>query len=133
MKDIVEWDVVNWSRAISFWEKDIHDKDLTGKKVLDIGGRNGGISLFFALKGCNVICSDINKDGFQKARALHEKYNVYTKYIGPYLDYSRPMGEKNKLDHQRWAELPEREKLPSFMRTDKVLPYYDELRKHMAG
>ena len=71
--DIVEWDVQNWSRAIDFWKL---PNDLRGKKVLDIGGRNGGLSLLFALMGANVVCSDINIHGFEKAKALHERYGV---------------------------------------------------------
>ena len=36
-KDIVEWDLRNWSRAIDFWtESNIFNNDLHGKKVLDI-------------------------------------------------------------------------------------------------
>lgn len=74
MEDIVEWDVGNWWRAIRFWEEKLGTSDLKGKKVLDIGGRSGGLSLYWALKGASVVCSDINDDGFEKARELHRKY-----------------------------------------------------------
>ena len=57
-EEVIEWDVKNWSRAIEFWEKDIPE-NLEGMKVLDIGGRNGGLSLFWALKGADVVCSDV--------------------------------------------------------------------------
>ena len=50
-KDIIEWDVVNWSKALTFWEK--YSKPITGgSKVLEIGSRNGGLSLYAALKRC---------------------------------------------------------------------------------
>jgi len=75
LSEVVEWDVKNWGRAIGFWEKDIPE-NLEGKKVLDIGGRNGGLSLYWALKGANVLCSDIDSDGFSKAQKLHEQYGV---------------------------------------------------------
>lgn len=75
IRDIVEWDVKNWWRAIEFWESKEADS-FQGKKVLDIGGRSGGLSLYWALKGADVICSDISEDGFEKAKRLHEKYGV---------------------------------------------------------
>ena len=77
VKDIVEWDVHNWSRAIDFWsENNIFNNDLRGKKVLDIGGRNGGLSLYWSLKGAEVDCTDLSENGFEKARILHRKYGV---------------------------------------------------------
>lgn len=79
IKDIVEWDVKNWWRAIEYWEKSHQFDDVKGKRVLDIGGRGGGLSLYWALKGAEVICSDVNEDGFEKARLLHKKYGVEEK------------------------------------------------------
>ena len=86
MQDVIEWDIKNWWRAISFWEEVYPMQDLSGKKVLDIGGRNGGLSLYFALKGADVICSDIREDGFAKARELHKKYNVQQKVTYEAID-----------------------------------------------
>jgi len=42
---------------------------------LDLGARNGGTSLFFALKGLNCVCSDL-KGPTEQAKILHKKYNV---------------------------------------------------------
>lgn len=74
LKDIIEWDIVNWSKAIPFWEK---HGNLNGKKLkcLELGGRKGGLSLWLALKGHEVICSDyeLPKD---TAKPLHEKYKL---------------------------------------------------------
>lgn len=72
----MEWDVGNWWRAITFWEFFYDPVNVKGKKVLDIGGRNGGISLYWALKGADVTCSDIEAGGFRHAKSLHEKYGV---------------------------------------------------------
>ncbi len=77
-EEVVEWDIKNWSSAIRFWEKDMPE-NLEGKKVLDIGGRNGGLSLFWALKGADVVCSDISSDGYKRAKKLHKKYGVSEK------------------------------------------------------
>lgn len=79
IRDIVEWDVKNWWRAIAYWETSRQFDDVKGKKVLDIGGRGGGLSLYWALKGAEVICSDVNEDGFEKARLLHKQYGVEEK------------------------------------------------------
>lgn len=79
IRDIVEWDVQNWWRAIEYWEGTHQFDDVEGKKVLDIGGRGGGLSLYWALKGAEVICSDVNEDGFEKAQILHKKYGVEDK------------------------------------------------------
>lgn len=79
MTDVVEWDVPNWSRAIEAWKCGGSKDNLKGKRVLDLGGRFGGLSLYFALSGATVICSDLEfiKDGsVENAKALHNKYGV---------------------------------------------------------
>jgi SAM-dependent methyltransferase len=73
MKDIVKWDVMNWSNAISFWDEKI--KSLPHERnCLELGGHEGGLSLWLAMKGNVVVCSDIELPE-EKARALHNKYN----------------------------------------------------------
>ena len=81
-KDIVEWDIVNWSRALDFWDNKVTElvasflSENKTPKVLDLGGRNGGISLFWALKGCDVVWSDIDESGLENAKNLHRKYGL---------------------------------------------------------
>ena len=71
--DIIEWDSVNWAKFLDFIDESKFD--FQGKKVLAIGERNGGISLFFALKGAEVLCTDL--DGpTEEAHVLHKKYGV---------------------------------------------------------
>lgn len=72
-QDIVEWDIINWWRFIEF--VDASGVSFEGKKILDIGGRNGGLSLFCALKGGQVVCSDYGGPT-EQAIALHHKYHV---------------------------------------------------------
>ena len=75
-RDVVEWDVYNWSRGIDLWKK-FDAKGCQGKKILDIGGRSGGLSLYWALQGADkVICSDVNDNAFENAKKLHKKYHV---------------------------------------------------------
>lgn len=74
-KDICEWDINNWSRAIDTFEfLDISKNNKPN--VLDIGGRNGGLSLFWAMKGAHVVCSDIDDKSFDRAKKLHMNYGV---------------------------------------------------------
>ncbi|MEW6774416.1 MAG: class I SAM-dependent methyltransferase [Bacteroidota bacterium] len=71
--DIVQWDINSWSVALDIWDKDI---DWSNKKTaLEIGARNGGLSLWLALKNIDVICSDIENPQ-ALALPLHQKYNV---------------------------------------------------------
>jgi SAM-dependent methyltransferase len=56
--DFVEWDVRNWSGALDFWLAHTRQK-LSNTLALELGSRNGGLSLWLALQGARVICSDI--------------------------------------------------------------------------
>ena len=73
MREIVAWDVFNWSKAIDYWEKNttINNK---GYECLELGASKGGLSLWLALNNNKVLCTDLNgpeKDAYK----LHEKYN----------------------------------------------------------
>ncbi|MBK8926616.1 MAG: hypothetical protein IPM74_12100 [Crocinitomicaceae bacterium] len=52
INDIIRWDVKNWKNALPFWEA--HFSIKPGMHVLVLGDREGGLSLYFALKGCVV-------------------------------------------------------------------------------
>lgn len=70
---IMQWDVSTWSRALAYWEQSV-DWSRIGT-ALELGGRQGGPSLWLAQKGIQVICSDY-KDTEHNAKALHERYKV---------------------------------------------------------
>jgi len=72
IKDIIQWDVFSWKKAIDFWENNINWDKVN--IALEIGARDGGLSLWLALKNKNVICSDIGIS--EKAIQLHKKYNI---------------------------------------------------------
>ncbi|HKL03036.1 MAG TPA: class I SAM-dependent methyltransferase, partial [Cryomorphaceae bacterium] len=74
MRDIVEWDIVNWSRAVAFWSEhaNLHDEKL---KCLELGGRRGGLSLYLALQGHDVVCSDLENPE-NLAQQLHKAHGV---------------------------------------------------------
>lgn len=73
-QDIIEWDVQNWSHLIKLWQP-VLDGLPRDSKVLAIGERNGGLSLWMALQGFHVVCTD-RQGPTQQARELHRKYGV---------------------------------------------------------
>lgn len=73
IKDVIEWDVANWSRALAFWAKRV--KPASGMSCLELGARRGGLSLWLAKMGHRVVCSDITSPE-TKASLLHESYGV---------------------------------------------------------
>lgn len=76
--DVIEWDVYNWSNALTHWTNKISQVSASEARVLCLGERNGGLSLWFALQGFQVICSDFNGPR-QEANRLHERYGVADK------------------------------------------------------
>ncbi len=73
LKDVVEWDVENWSRALEFWKERASLR--VPSTCLEIGARRGGLSLWLALQGHNVVCSDLT-DNSEIASPLHRRYGV---------------------------------------------------------
>lgn len=72
LKDCVDWDIENWSKALRFWEHRINLE--TGNlNCLELGGNKGGLSLWLAEKGNQVICSDLKTP--VNAKSLHQKYS----------------------------------------------------------
>ena len=72
-KDIIHWDIKSWSKALSYWDSNIEwDKIQNG---LELGGREGGLSLWLALKGKTTVCSDL-KDVKNTAEQLHLRHDV---------------------------------------------------------
>jgi SAM-dependent methyltransferase len=70
--DVIEWDVVNWSRALGLWSQALGER---GGTALELGARRGGLSLWLALRGYDVVCSDLRSNE-AAASALHEQYGV---------------------------------------------------------
>ncbi len=74
LNEIVEWDVRNWSAALSFWRR-YSSLDLSRCRALEIGSRGGGLSLWLALQGAQVVCSDV-ADPDETAIRKHERHGV---------------------------------------------------------
>ena len=72
-RDIIQWDIKAWKKAVEFWEKNIQWNNV--HNALELGGREGGLSLWLALKNIQTTCSDLSnvKDS---ASPLHKRYKV---------------------------------------------------------
>ena len=77
INDIIGWDIVNWSKSFDFWNQHIDVRD-KGYQCLELGARQGGLSLWLALNNNKVICSDVSYTDQQheldKTIALHKKH-----------------------------------------------------------
>ena len=70
--DIVEWDVVTWAKAVSFWKRHA-GQHLAGGRVLEIGARDGGLTHWLVSEGAQVVCSDV-QGPTDVARQRHAEY-----------------------------------------------------------
>lgn len=77
LEDILQWDVKSWKPALDFWEKEIDWSNI--QNALELGGREGGLSLWLAQKGVDMVCSDL-ENVEETAKSLHEKHNVKVQY-----------------------------------------------------
>ena len=87
LRDVVEWDVRNWSRALLYWQSRTAIK-LRGARALEIGARRGGLSLWLAAHGCDVVCSDVQEPG-PEARQRHARFGVQDRVQYAALDVLR--------------------------------------------
>ena len=92
LRDIVAWDVGSWRRAIPVWER--YMPQVAGSRALELGAHRGGLSLYWALRGCHAICSDFCGPS-QEARELHLKYGVADRVRYLRLDATRiPLADR---------------------------------------
>lgn len=74
-KDVLQWQVPLWKVPLLYWEKNIPWNSFENPVSLEIGAREGGLSLWLAKKHFYVICSDIHNPQ-KMASTLHQKYHV---------------------------------------------------------
>ncbi|MGB5105809.1 MAG: class I SAM-dependent methyltransferase [Candidatus Zixiibacteriota bacterium] len=74
LKDIIGWDVRNWAEAIKLWDTVLQSPS-DPALALELGAREGGLSLYLALKGFQVVCSDVANPE-KLARSKHAGYGV---------------------------------------------------------
>src|SRR5262245_61678700 len=70
--EFVEWDIYNWSKALEFWLTHTR-QDIANCSALEIGARNGGLSLWLALLGARVLCSDVQSPSIAALEAHHHR------------------------------------------------------------
>lgn len=74
LTDFVEWDLSNWAPALDFWLQ-TSSLDLSNVYALEIGAGLGGLTLWLALKGARVVCTDLRGPA-PGARELHRRHGV---------------------------------------------------------
>ena len=76
MAEIVTWDVRTWSKAFLYWQDVLGDDDPgTTLRCLEIGAGPGGPSLWLALQGHDVLCTNWQAAEAQ-ASPLHERHET---------------------------------------------------------
>lgn len=73
-RDVMGWDVLNWSQALDFWDRHL-PRRLEHWRALELGAAGGGLSLYLALKGAEVICSNLELPG-PVTRECHQRYGL---------------------------------------------------------
>jgi SAM-dependent methyltransferase len=74
IQDIIGWDTATWSKALRVWDDAIRER-ANASPALELGAGRGGVSLYLALHGFSVVCSDIDSPELE-ARPLHQRYSV---------------------------------------------------------
>mgnify|MGYP003393389672 CR=1 FL=1 len=71
LRDIIQWDVRTWQRALPLWQRQIDGT--RPRKALAIGERDGGLSLWLASQGIEVLCTDLRElsPGTMELHARH--------------------------------------------------------------
>ena len=73
IQDILQWDIKSWSKALDYWENNMDWSTI--ENGLELGAREGGLTLWLALKGKKMVCSDLTE--VQKtAEPIHNQYGV---------------------------------------------------------
>ncbi|MDR2108543.1 MAG: class I SAM-dependent methyltransferase [Coriobacteriales bacterium] len=85
LREYLQWDIATWKQALAHWDNILsqycsfaegHEtSDARRLKALDLGARDGGLSLYLAQKDVDVICSDIAGPS-DSARELHVRRGV---------------------------------------------------------
>lgn len=95
LRDTLQWDIQTWAAGPEMWQRFLNE--LPAGRVLDIGARDGGLSLYCALLGHNVVCSDIRGPSDQ-ARQLHQQYAVEERISYAAIDATRIAFPDNSFD-----------------------------------
>jgi SAM-dependent methyltransferase len=93
LRDCLQWDISTWKHGIYYWDAILERHRPGGlerhppgglevrppggpePQALELGARDGGLSLYLARKGMRVVCSDLQGPS-QFARELHARHGV---------------------------------------------------------
>ena len=96
VKQIIEWDILNWSQLIKYWSPILQTLP-RDSKILAVGERNGGLTLWLALAGFNVVCTD-REGPTEKAILQHREFGVSDKVVYEKLDIVNNTRQANQFD-----------------------------------
>jgi SAM-dependent methyltransferase len=74
IEEIIGWDIPNWSTALDYWITHTQ-QPIKSIQALEIGTADGGISLWAALQGMNVLCTDLDSVS-DKAVQKHHRHGL---------------------------------------------------------
>jgi len=74
VRDIVTWDVRTWSTAVVYWDTVLGTPERP-LRCLEIGAGPGGPSLWLALRGNSVLCTNWQATR-EQAAPLHDRYGM---------------------------------------------------------
>ena len=72
LQTYLQWDVSTWKHALLYWDEVLAQESLDDARALELGAGDGGITLYLAEKGLDVVCSDVNGP-LQSAHDLIER------------------------------------------------------------
>ncbi len=72
-RDFIGWDTHNWTKALTFWNRHIPEGSVL--HCLELGANQGGLSLWLATKGHEVLCTD-TADLAEQMKTFHAGYAV---------------------------------------------------------
>jgi len=85
-REVLGWDTVNWARSLALWERWL---PAAPAECLEIGcGPGGGVSLWLASKGHNLLCTDMNAPG-AAVRERHLRHGVADRISYEAIDATR--------------------------------------------
>lgn len=93
-KDILGWDVYNWSGALKYWETVLNSNKTL--ECMELGANKGGLSLWLASKGHNVLCNDIRPVS-EEVMQYHKQFNYKGKISYESFD-AVDIPYENKMD-----------------------------------
>ncbi len=94
LNDILQWKTEIWKIPLLYWDKNIEWNTIN--TCLEIGAREGGLSLWFAKHNKTTYCSDI-VNPINTAKPIHDKYD-YAKNKIYYIELDATQTFSQKYD-----------------------------------